>query len=112
VQLSGAVQRGVAGQSRALALLAHGVVSHRAYWPRVHIQQCPQEMLNGMTARSPGLMWLTTVPGLAREAPRKMPSPTRLRRKRAQGYPSEPTSFRQGVSRQGRLARGRSKLGG
>ena len=30
----------------------------------------------------------------------------------AQGYPSEPTSFRQGVSRQGRLARGRSKLGG
>jgi len=29
-----------------------------------------------------------------------------------QGYPSEPTSFRQGVSRQGRLARGRSKLGG
>ena len=58
MQLSGAVQRGVAGQSRALALLAHGVVSHRAYWPRVHIQQCPQEMLNGMTARSPGLMWL------------------------------------------------------
>ncbi len=31
---------------------------------------------------------------------------------RDQGYPSEPTSFRQGVSRQGRLARGRSKLGG
>ena len=29
-----------------------------------------------------------------------------------QGYPSEPTSLRQGVSRQGRLARGRSKLGG
>jgi len=33
-------------------------------------------------------------------------------RKGRQGYPSEPTSFRQGVSRQGRLARGRSKLGG
>jgi len=32
--------------------------------------------------------------------------------KSGQGYPSEPTSFRQGVSRQGRLARGRSKLGG
>ncbi len=32
--------------------------------------------------------------------------------KPSQGYPSEPTSFRQGVSRQGRLARGRSKLGG
>ncbi len=32
--------------------------------------------------------------------------------KNAQGYPSEPTSLRQGVSRQGRLARGRSKLGG
>src|ERR1035437_10167235 len=31
---------------------------------------------------------------------------------RAQGYPSEPTSLRQGVSRQGRLARGRSKPGG
>ena len=30
----------------------------------------------------------------------------------AQGYPSEPTLLRQGVSRQGRLARGRSKLGG
>src|ERR1035437_8931726 len=30
----------------------------------------------------------------------------------AQGYPSEPTSLRQGGSRQGRLARGRSKLGG
>jgi glycosyltransferase involved in cell wall biosynthesis len=29
-----------------------------------------------------------------------------------QGYPSEPTSLRRGVSRQGRLARGRSKLGG
>jgi ATPase subunit of ABC transporter with duplicated ATPase domains len=29
-----------------------------------------------------------------------------------QAYPSEPTSLRQGVSRQGRLARGRSKLGG
>src|SRR5665647_1797145 len=29
-----------------------------------------------------------------------------------QGYPSEPTSLRQGGSRQGRLARGRSKLGG
>ena len=29
-----------------------------------------------------------------------------------QGYPSEPTSLRQGVSRQGRLARGRSKLVG
>ena len=29
-----------------------------------------------------------------------------------QGYPSEPTLLRQGVSRQGRLARGRSKLGG
>jgi len=26
--------------------------------------------------------------------------------KSSQGYPSEPTSFRQGVSRQGRLARG------
>jgi len=33
-------------------------------------------------------------------------------RKDFQGYPSEPTSFRQGVSRQGRLAWGRSKLGG
>src|ERR1035437_7300125 len=33
-------------------------------------------------------------------------------RDRAQGYPSEPTSLRQGGSRQGRLARGRSKLGG
>jgi len=36
----------------------------------------------------------------------------RTRHKSAQGYPSEPTSLRQGVSRQGRLARGRSKLGG
>ena len=36
----------------------------------------------------------------------------RAQHKSAQGYPSEPTSFRQGVSRQGRLARGRSKLGG
>ena len=36
----------------------------------------------------------------------------RARHKSAQGYPSEPTSLRQGVSRQGRLARGRSKLGG
>ncbi|MHB8297855.1 MAG: RNA polymerase sigma factor, partial [Dermatophilaceae bacterium] len=33
-------------------------------------------------------------------------------RKRRQGYPSEPTSLRQGVSRQGRLVWGRSKLGG
>ena len=37
---------------------------------------------------------------------------SRPRNKWSQGYPSEPTSFRQGVSRQGRLARGRSKLGG
>src|ERR1035437_5826636 len=32
--------------------------------------------------------------------------------KAGQGYPSEPTSLRQGGSRQGRLARRRSKLGG
>ena len=27
-----------------------------------HIQQCPQEMLNGITTRSPALMWLTSAP--------------------------------------------------
>ena len=38
------------------------VVSHCAKKPWVHIQQCPQEMLNGTTTRSPGLIWLTCGP--------------------------------------------------
>jgi len=38
------------------------VVSHCANKPRLHIQQCPQEMLNGTTTRSPGRMWVTCAP--------------------------------------------------
>ena len=51
-----AVELGVAEQRGALALSARTcVVSHWANRPRLHIQQGPQEMLNGMTTRSPGL---------------------------------------------------------
>ena len=38
------------------------MVSHWAKKPRLHIQQCPQEMLNGITTRSPGRMWVTSGP--------------------------------------------------
>src|ERR1700744_3353260 len=38
------------------------VVSQCAYKALLHIQQCPQEMLNGTTTRSPGLMLPTSEP--------------------------------------------------
>ena len=38
------------------------VVSHWAKNLRSHIQQCPQEMLKGMTTRSPALIWVTSEP--------------------------------------------------
>lgn len=37
------------------------VVSHWAKRPREHVQQCPQEMLNGITTRSPGLTMTTPI---------------------------------------------------
>src|SRR5271165_1709114 len=38
------------------------VVSHWANSPRSHIQQCPQEMLNGITTRSPARRWVMSAP--------------------------------------------------
>ena len=38
------------------------VVSHWANSCCWHIQQCPHEMLNGITTRSPGCIWLTSEP--------------------------------------------------
>jgi hypothetical protein len=38
------------------------VVSHWAKSPRLHIQQCPQEMLNGTTTRSPTARFETPLP--------------------------------------------------
>jgi len=57
-----AVQRGVAEQPGALVLLGdlRGLTLREV--ARVHIQQCPQEMLNGMTTRSPGRMLPTSAP--------------------------------------------------
>ena len=38
------------------------VISHWDCRPWVHMKQCPQETLNGITTRSPALMWVTAEP--------------------------------------------------
>ena len=53
----GPVEARVPEERRPLPWSRCWVVSHCAYSSRSHIQQWPQEMLNGMTTRSPGLMW-------------------------------------------------------
>jgi hypothetical protein len=55
-----AVELGVAEQRRALALSRTWVVSHCVYSSSLHMKQCPQDIWNGMTTRSPA--WTLVMP--------------------------------------------------